>query len=203
MPRIRAESIEAHKELVRRRALAEAGRLFRLHGYHGTTLGEVADAVGVGRTTLYEYFEDKEDLLVCFVEENLPAAIDRMLRAIPPHLSPAERLAELAVRMMEFVASEDNLGTLLMREVPKLSSAAQARVMEAHSRQAEELLRIYRTGVRGGEFREVTPELARRFIHEVVFAGARMLLAAQDPKQQVHRLADELVDLLLHGLSRS
>lgn len=200
MPRIKADSIEEHKALVYRQALGAAQELFRERGYHGTSLGDVAAAIGVGRTTLYEYFADKEDLLVVLVEEHLPEVIEGLVAGLPEDLPHRDRLAELAVRMMEFVATDSNLGTILMREVPKLSAEAQARVMRAHGALIGELISIYEEGVGVGEFREMPLGLAHRYIHDLIMSSAKALLASQEPKQHLHRVADALADFLLHGL---
>ncbi|MDP8957991.1 MAG: TetR/AcrR family transcriptional regulator [Actinomycetota bacterium] len=199
MPRIKAASIEEHKELVHRLALHAARELFRQKGYQHTSLGEVAAAIGVGRTTLYQYFSDKEDLLVVLVEESLPEAIEEMVGGLPPGLSNREALGELAVRMMEFVATDSNLGTILMREVPRLSQGAQARVREAHARLIDELAAVYEAGVAEGEFRPMPLELAHRFMHELIMSSARVLLGSEEPKQHLHEVADGLVGVLLHG----
>lgn len=199
MPRIKAATIEEHKELVRSQALRAAEELFSEGGYHRTTLGDIAARIGVGRTTLYEYFRDKEDLLVILVEESLPQVIGELVEGIPRRISQRERLAELAVRMMEFVATDSNLGTLLMREVPKLSPEAQSRVMRAHRPLIDEVMDIYRTGLRTGEFREIPPDLAERFIHDLIMASAKALLTAREPKQELHTVADALAEFLLHG----
>jgi AcrR family transcriptional regulator len=53
MPRIRAATIDEHKELTRTEILEAAGRLFRAEGYGETTLRDIASYVGIGRTTLY------------------------------------------------------------------------------------------------------------------------------------------------------
>lgn len=39
-----------------------AFRLFAQHGFEGTTMAAIADAVGVGRRTLFRYYESKNDI---------------------------------------------------------------------------------------------------------------------------------------------
>ena len=41
----------------------EAARLFAQKGYHGTSIGEIADALGVQKGSLYAHIESKQDLL--------------------------------------------------------------------------------------------------------------------------------------------
>lgn len=41
----------------------EAARAFRRNGYHGTSLDEIAEALGISKPTLYHYVKTKRDLL--------------------------------------------------------------------------------------------------------------------------------------------
>ena len=41
----------------------QAARLFAAKGYHGTSIGDLADSMGVQKGSLYAHIEGKEDLL--------------------------------------------------------------------------------------------------------------------------------------------
>ncbi|RTR28369.1 TetR/AcrR family transcriptional regulator [Deinococcus radiophilus] len=55
----------------RQRILHEAGALFVAHGYHGVSMREVAQAVGVTKPALYHHYADKETLFVAILEYSL------------------------------------------------------------------------------------------------------------------------------------
>ena len=133
MPRIRAASIEEHKIRTRRDILEAAAALYRAEGYTDTNLGDIAALVGIGRTTLYDYFPDKESILVELVEEMLPGVVDDMLADLPDSLSHRERLSELIVRGVAYVSTDEDLGSMIMRELPRLSRVAQERIGRALS----------------------------------------------------------------------
>ncbi len=200
MPRIRAESIAAHKELTRREILETAADLFVRQGYEETGLGEIASVIGIGRTTLYEYFSDKEEILVCLVEENIPQVVDEMIGRIPTGLDGRERLGELLLASLAFVSDDRNLGTLIMREVPKLSPEAQVKVRAAHARLEREILDVCEAAVESGEFRNLDPIVAGRIASSLVMCAARSLLRDEDPKQRMHETADTLLSVLFDGL---
>ena len=93
MPRIRAASVDEHKSKTRREILDAAEALFRGQGYAETAFGDVAAYVGVGRTTLYEYFTDKEDLLASLVEDRIPQVMDGLVDGLPTKATIREQLA--------------------------------------------------------------------------------------------------------------
>ena len=93
MPRIRAATIVAHKDATRRALLDAAAELFRAQGYAETNLADITAFAGIGRTTIYEYFTDKEDVLVNLVEDAVPSVVAGMLADLPEDLDMRERLA--------------------------------------------------------------------------------------------------------------
>ncbi|MDH3307806.1 MAG: TetR/AcrR family transcriptional regulator [Acidimicrobiia bacterium] len=200
MPRIRASNIEEHKQLTRRQLLEAAEDLFGEQGYEHVALGDVAAAVGVGRTTIYEYFRDKEDLLATLVEETLPETIDAMVLSIPAGLSFRQRLAELAVQMVEFVADDPTLGLILHREVAKLSDEAQERVAVAHRGLSSEFVAIYRGGVASGELKLLPFDLVGRFLQDLIMSAARALIESPDPAARRTEVTDAMVSVLLDGV---
>lgn len=200
MPRIRAANIEEHKELTRSQVLRSAEQLFGEFGYEDVSLGDVASAVGIGRTTLYDYFKDKEDLLATLVEETLPQSIDEMVATIPDGLSPRDRLAALSVKMVEFVATDPTLGLILHREVAKLSEEAQARVAVAHEGLSGEFVAIYRAGVMSGELKQLPFDLIGRLLQDLIMSAAKTLIDSPDPKKRRAEITDAMVDVLLGGM---
>ncbi len=177
-----------------------AMELFADFGYEDTSFGDISASVGIGRTTLYEYFTDKDDLLASLVEETLPSTIDDIVSRIPAGISPAKRLEFLTVLMVEFVAVDPTLGLLLHREVPKLSSSAQDRVAIAHKGLSTEFADAYRAGVAAGELKLLPPGLAGRFLSDMIMSAARALIDSKDPKAKLPEVTNAVVDLLFNGL---
>ena len=201
MPRIRAASIAEHKVITRALILEMAQELFATWGYEDTSFGDIATAVGIGRTTLYDYFTDKDDLLASLVEETLPPTIRRMVEQLPQDIPPAERLRHLVIRMVEFVALEPTLGLLLHREVPKLSASAQKRVANAHQSLAREFIDTYRAGVAAGDLKRLPPGIAGRFLNDMTMSAARVLIDSENPTEALPTIAEVMADLLFDGLA--
>jgi AcrR family transcriptional regulator len=201
MPRISAPSIDQHRRATRAALLAGAHDLFGRLGYVETTLGDIAAHAGIGRTTFYDYFVDKDDLLASLVEESLPRVFEAMIEEIPRELSPRDQLAGLVVSMVEFVVSDPVFGLILHRDVPRLRPEAQRRIAACHQNLITEFAHLYSQGVAAGVFRGMAFDLAGRFILDVVMSGARTLLGSAEPKQRFHQVADETVRFLFGGLS--
>ena len=51
----------------------EAARLFAERGYHGTSIGDLAQALGVQKASLYAHISSKQDLLYATMREGADA----------------------------------------------------------------------------------------------------------------------------------
>lgn len=194
MPRIRASSIPEHKALTRRQILDAARELIRESGTADLDLAELAAVAGIGRTTLYEYFRDRDDLIASLVEEELPEVIAGLTSQTPPGGSPDQRLLRLAELTVEFVATDPVLGLILHREVPRLGSNAQDRIRMAHTDLSASLVGLYLDAVKAGTYRPIAPDLAGRLIHDVTMSAARSVIAAPERLREV----TENLRLFLH-----
>ncbi len=201
MPRIRAASIAEHKTQMRAQVLEAAQQLFQEQGYQETSLGDVAAAVGVGRTTLYEYFSDKDDLLATLVEETLPAQVDAMVGSIPEGLSARDRFVTLAVKMVEFVVNDPTLGLLLHRDIQSLGPEAQERVAVAHRGLSSEFGAIYRAGVENGQLKSLPLRLAGHFVQDLIMSAARAVIDSDDPEEDLPVIAEAMTAVMVSGFS--
>ncbi len=178
-----------------------ATQLFRELGYEATSHADISAEADIGRTTFYEHFASKEDLLVQLVQRDLPVLIDELLAEVDPKISPDLRLRELTVRFVEFVGI-DHLGLILHTEVPRLSVDAQLAIADSHRALSNEVMDIYRSGVNGGVFAELPGPLVGRLIQDAMMAGGRVVMNLPDPKQHVHEIAESTAAFLVNGLRR-
>ncbi len=173
---------------------------FRSHGFLGTTHADIAAAAGIGRTTFYEYFSSTEDLLVQLVEAKLPEIVEEMVSGYPADLSPRDHLATLTIRMIEFVGT-DHLGLILHTGMQRLSEEAQSRISAAHIGLTQSFGAVYRAGMESGDFSKLPTPLVGRLINEVIMAAGRTVMDSEDPKQQVHEIAESATRFLIAGLT--
>jgi AcrR family transcriptional regulator len=79
------------------RILEAATLLFYEKGYHGTSMREVAAAVGIKAASLYNHFPGKEDLLFRIAYGTMAELLEGGLAAIAPYETARERLRALVV----------------------------------------------------------------------------------------------------------
>lgn len=75
--------------------------LFRERGFEATTLDAIADAVGVGRRTLFRYYRSKNDIPWGQFDRTL-AGFREILDSVPDELGPYDAVAQAVVEFNRF-----------------------------------------------------------------------------------------------------
>jgi len=82
--------------------LGAAQRRFARYGYEKTTVEEVAGDVGLVKSALYKYFENKEALLEGVMERDSQIQLELMRAEAKHHQDPAERLLAMMLARLEY-----------------------------------------------------------------------------------------------------
>jgi len=94
----------------RRELLDVAARRFFEHGYHGTTLDEIADEAGYTKGAVYSTFKSKGGLFLALFDEVVDLRVETIRRLLAPHDSADDKIAALAAQP----ADERNARFLLL-----------------------------------------------------------------------------------------
>ncbi|TCM65095.1 TetR family transcriptional regulator [Acinetobacter calcoaceticus] len=64
------------KDLEKRKQILEAAKsVFLKSGYHGSSMNQIAKEAGVTKLTVYNHFQDKENLFICAIEATCEASM--------------------------------------------------------------------------------------------------------------------------------
>ena len=97
------------------RILDAAEALFAERGYAGTTLRDVAAAVGVRNPSLYNHFESKDALYAAVLERGIRPIFDTLTDWVDAPDGPDHRV--LVARVMTVLAQRPALANLIQHEV--------------------------------------------------------------------------------------
>jgi AcrR family transcriptional regulator len=91
---------ERKKQELRRRLSDLATRMFLERGFDAVSVAEVAEAAGVSKMTVFNYFPRKEDLFLDRGPE-FAALITEAVRERPAGVSPAAAVRDLCLRLID------------------------------------------------------------------------------------------------------
>ena len=123
----------------------EAARLFAERGYHGTSIGDLAEALGVQKATLYAHIASKQDLLYETMRDGADA-FHAGLDAIPEDLPAVEKI-RLALRAhLRVVAEQLDVATVFVQEWRYLEGERRDEIVAERRRYEERIRALFREG---------------------------------------------------------
>ena len=157
----RTRTSSSRRELVMSEILEHATRLFADRGYDGTTLQDIADAIGITRPGLYNYIDSKEQLLAALVSDvsENTVHIIREVR-LRTDLSSVEKLRAVVRALVLQRAGAPERFRVLDRTEATLPEEVAALHLRARREVLTEMRTIIEEGVSRGEFRPRDERLA-------------------------------------------
>ena len=120
-PPVRASHTDSRLPLV----LDEAARLFRSQGFEGTSVRDIARAVGILPGSLYCHFATKEALLTAVYVRGVTQISAAVVAAIAAHEDPWDRLEAGCVAHLESILRDDDYAQVVVRVRPSDAPTAQ------------------------------------------------------------------------------
>src|ERR1700676_4609956 len=179
-----------------------AVRLFSEHGYTGTTMRDIAEAVGVLPGSLYAHIESKETLLLEIVSDGIAQflAIEQSLQASVD--SPEARLRKAIRAHVDVVAEDPQRSLVVFHQWRFLSEPNRASAIAMRRRYANAYVKIIDDGNAAGEF---SPHLDTRIAVFSVLGALNWIpewysdKGAQTPGEIAEKMAGALICGLREG----
>ena len=174
--------------------LAAAARIFREKGYHGASVRDIAESVGLLKGSLYHYIRSKEELLARLFEGALEDTIQELEKIAARDAAPPVRLREMVKAYVGAVTENLDAVSLYLREWRALPAPQLARV-RARRRTMRTLFEdVIADGVRAGELPATRPASRGRPCRRArrTRATQRQLRRADEVDRTGTRCRDEL-----------
>lgn len=187
VPRIDAPTLAEHVANQTRAVLTAAAALFAERGYAAVSIGDIAAAAGLRRSSLYRYFPDKAQLALQLIEQELEAQAVAEQEAArgDAALAPVEQAQRWALRQLDYAERPEH--ALLVDLATALAGTdhpAAAALRGAHERAREPLLAALAATPAAGQAGWVAA-----MIEGVVLASARASEAPDAPSRDEQRAA--------------
>ena len=179
----------------RRAELARvAARLFAERGYHGTSMGDIAEAMGVQKASLYSLTESKQRLLYDILSsgaEAFHAALDQ----VDDEAHAVERIRQALRGHLRVVAEQLDTATVFTREWRYLEGPFLDGFVAERRRYEERWRDLFREGVERGELRvDLRPSDAALLVLSAANWAYTWLPAGADTDSLAERFTAIVVD---------
>jgi TetR/AcrR family transcriptional regulator len=155
----RVQSSESQRAIKEAVLYETAARWFNRHGFHGTSLGDIANEIGITKAALYYYVRDKSDLLYKLHLRAAEAAKRAHDRAVNEGGNGLERVQRIVTNYVAASTSSPT-ETFILLEDGALSAAQSAEIIKRRKWLDNDLRRQIETGIADGSITPCDSKLA-------------------------------------------
>ena len=186
------------EELIRRRhdILDAVAPLLIDKGFQELSMRAIGEAAGLGKSTLYDYFPAKDDILIAFMAEEVRHITFLANEIISQDLPAGEKIRRIMRMQLEYMVANKPLYLKITFEIQRLSFESQQRIQQHRYAYQDMLCRLVEEGIQNGEFRSVNPLLAIRGL----FAFLSTTVFTSRPTGSVEEMMAGALDILFKGL---
>ena len=165
-------------------------------GFNETTMREIAAAAGIGKSTLYDYFASKDEILIKYFEGEIQKITERAKEIMNLDLSISEKLRRIMQMHLAYLVDNKKLYLKLTVEAQRLSLQSQQRIQTSRHTYQDMLRALIEAGIQAGEFREINPLLAARSI----FSLLSLAVFTSRPTGTPLEMMEDAMDIFFNGV---
>lgn len=186
------------REKRRKKILKSAERLFAKQGFHSTEVELIAKAAGVSKGSVYNYFENKADILFSVIEDGLEELNARMREGTRPIHGSTNKLKKGIEIYIDHLEKNRTLFKILAGE-PLHMAAFKNRYYRNLFSRTEHLEKLIQEGINSGEMRKIDPYIAATCLNGMIdFLFFREVIVGR--KYSAEDKAKEITKIYLEGM---
>jgi AcrR family transcriptional regulator len=178
------------------RLLDVAARLFGTQRFHEVRMDDVASEAGVGKGTIYRYFEDKDELYLALLDRAADQLCDRIRTSVATAETTRTKLEALAIAVLQFFDEQPHVFDLIQR------ADAQRGIDSPWRKTREEaihlVIAIFAEGKDRGIFSVSDPTVAA-----LLLLGGLRAVIRFGPRPHTAEQARQLVHMVLFGATNA
>ena len=186
----------------KKQILTSATKIIGEKGFQNATIAEIAKEAGIGDATIYEYFKNKEDLLLAIPVETTKDLIAQINDHMMGIKGAFNKLRKFIWWWLNYVENNPGYGVVVLLELKTSKSYVSTDAYQAARNFYQIILDIIKEGQEEEAIKkEINPYLARSLcVGAMEHIIIRWLL--KDKKYSLIQYADELADLLIDSLRK-
>ena len=187
----------------KKQILTSATKIIGEKGFQNATIAEIAKEAGIGDATIYEYFKNKEDLLLAIPVETTKDLIAQINDHMMGIKGAFNKLRKFIWWWLNYVENNPGYGVVVLLELKTSKSYVSTDAYQAARNFYQIILDIIKEGQEEETIKkEINPYLARSLcVGAMEHIIIRWLL--KDKKYSLIQYADELADLLIDSLRKT
>jgi AcrR family transcriptional regulator len=196
--------LRAIKKRKTRRAIMDAAiKLFSEKGFENTSVLQLAKEAGVGKSTIYGYFQSKNEIFLAFCEDQVDFIFSDLAEKRDPGAPLQKQLLTLFMAQFRYVTKNFNFGRILAREMVFPKELTIEKSKDLSERYLGALGEILTKAISRGELRD---DLELLYISGHFYAFYLLVLSAWyerrfQSEQEIEQALQKLLRQAMEGLA--
>lgn len=193
---------EQMAEARRQQILMGAAEVFADKGFHKATTKEIAKAAGVAEGTIYNYFDNKRDLLLAMIDLIGAQSLKRIIVSDPPD-DPRELLTMVMHNRFQLAREWGPQMAPIFAEIFNDAELREMLYQQVLMPVIGHVEKHIQNLMDAGRLRQMDPVIVTRAMFGAVIANLAFKLSGLDPRYEelsVDSIVEQMVSIFLDGL---
>jgi AcrR family transcriptional regulator len=185
--------------LRREQILDAAAMVFAKHGYRNTDVQYVADALQVGKGTIYRYFASKEELFLAAVDCGMRRLTEHFQGRVHNIADPLERAVRAVHEYLTFFQQHPEYVELIIQERAEFRDRKKPTYFEHRDVNVGRWREVFRTLIAEGRVRDVPVERITDVLSDLLY-GTMFTNYFVGHSRSLEEQAQDIIDIAFHGI---
>lgn len=192
-------------ELIRAEVLNAARGLFQRFGLFKTTMEDIAKAAGKGKSTLYYYYQSKDEIFDSVIKEDMEEVFNSVKYAVEQASTAEEKLRNFTSSKIRAISQKAALYSIVFGEISENPQLIKKLKKSYEERELELLRGILSFGIARQELKKISDETLEDVSYIILSSlrGIEMGLLEDNRAKKMGDRLDFVLDLMCHGIKRS
>lgn len=191
-------------ELIRTEVLNAARGLFQRFGLFKTTMEDIAKAAGKGKSTLYYYYQSKDEIFDSVIKEDMEEVFNSVKYAVEQASTAEEKLRTFTSSKIRAISQKAALYSIVFGEISENPQLIKKLKKSYEERELELLRGILSFGIARQELKKISDETLEDVSYIILSSlrGIEMGLLEDNRAKKMGDRLDFVLDLMCHGIKR-
>lgn len=191
------KSVDKHNKII-----ISATKVFAKKGFFNARISDIAKEAKVADGTIYLYFNNKFDILISVLEEEIGKIIEQIEKAIEQETDPEKMLNIFIEKHLSAMKQNKNLAEVIHIELRQSDRLVKEYRNTSFKQYIDMISKIIKKGQELGIYRtDILPDIAKRAFFGALDEVSRIWTTPGNVQYSVEETADQIIALFLAGMS--
>jgi len=190
------KSVDKHNKII-----LAATKVFAKKGFFNARISDIAKEAKVADGTIYLYFNNKFDILISVLEEEIGKIIEQIENAIEDETDPEKMLTIFIEKHLTAMKQNKNLAEVIHIELRQSDRLIKEYRNTSFKQYIDVISRIIEHGQEQGVYRlDILPDIAKRAFFGALDEVTRVWTTPGNVRYSVEETAEQIISLFLRGM---